>query len=81
LEKAFRDSGFSETNLEMSLSQDGRDFAGQDQRREGDFLPLAQVMAASRYEADSEMAEMLPSMRDGMSLSASSARASVNLLI
>ena len=51
LEKAFRDSGFSETNLEMFLSQDGGNFGGQRQGNEGDFM--TQVLAASRYEAGS----------------------------
>ena len=54
LEKAFKDSGFSETNLEMSLAQDEWNFAGQDQKNEEDFPVLAPVMAASRYEDGGE---------------------------
>ena len=50
LEKAFRDSGFSETNLEMFLSQDGGNYASQEQER--DFLN--QLLAASGYEAGTE---------------------------
>jgi hypothetical protein len=54
LEKAFKDSGFSETNLEMFFasdgSADGGNFGGQERWQEGDFL--SQALAAPRYEVD-----------------------------
>jgi flagellar hook-length control protein FliK len=60
LEKAFRDSGFSETNLEMSLASEFSaensagwwNFGGQDQASQGDFSAPSQTIAASRYEAE-----------------------------
>jgi hypothetical protein len=56
LEKAFRDSGFSETNLEMFLASENSagngNFSGREQGREGDLL--AQVQAASSYDAEME---------------------------
>ena len=54
LEKAFRDSGFSETNLEMSLTQDGGFFEAGEQRQEGDFQGLSPVQAAALYEAETD---------------------------
>jgi flagellar hook-length control protein FliK len=85
LEKAFRDSGFSETTLEMSLAQDERNFGGQEGRGERDFPALASV-AASRYEADSgwietDWIEALPPLQGGTGLSAWPERIPVNLLI
>jgi flagellar hook-length control protein FliK len=50
LEKAFRDSGFSETSLEMSLAQDGSGFGAGEQRQDN----LSPFQAASRYEAGTE---------------------------
>ena len=81
LEKAFRDSGFSETSLEMSLAQDGGNYAGGEEQQEEDFYVPYQVMAASRYE-ESERPELLDSfvsVHDGMILSPE--RTSVNLLV
>ena len=81
LEKAFRDSGFSETSLEMSLAQDGGNYAGGEERQEEDFYVPYQVMAASRYE-ESERPELLDSfvpVHDGMILSPE--RTPVNLLV
>ena len=85
LEKAFRDSGFSETNLEMSLAQDGGNFDGGEGRKERDFSALASV-AASRYEADSgwaetEWVETLPPLQGETVVSARPERIPVNLLI
>ena len=54
LEKAFRDSGFSETNLEMSLAQDESNFAGWNEKNEEDFPVLTPVLASSRYEEGAE---------------------------
>jgi flagellar hook-length control protein FliK len=78
LEKAFKDSGFSETNLEMSLAQDEWNFAGQQEPRERDFLD--QVLAASRYEAETDRIEDTPA-EGGALLSDSAARTSVNMLV
>ena len=85
LEKAFRDSGFSETNLEMSLAQDGSNSGGGEGRDERDFSALAAV-AASRYEAETEWfetdwAETLPPSNGETVLSAWPERIPVNLLI
>ena len=93
LEKAFRDSGFSETNLEMSLAQDGGNFGAGEQGRQGDFSGMATFV--SRYDAgadridassdsdasDSGGPDSSLSLQGGAGLSASSARAQVNLLV
>ena len=50
LEKAFRDSGYSETSLDMSLAQNG-DSGSHGQRQEGNFL--SHSLAASRYDSES----------------------------
>ena len=86
LEKAFKDSGFSETNLELSLANDEGNFSGQEGKRERDFSTIASVMAASRYEADSDwvetgLIETLPSVNGETVLSAWPERIPVNLLI
>ena len=81
LEKGFRDSGFSETNLQMSLAQDGRNYGGREEREEGDFSALAPVMAASRYEADSAPVETWLPVNGGTVLSALPERIPVNLLV
>ena len=81
LEKAFRDSGFSETNLEMSLAQDGWNFANTEQQQEGDFSAQSALMAASRYE-ESERIELSDSpepFSEGMILLPE--RTPVNLLV
>ncbi|MCL2318731.1 MAG: flagellar hook-length control protein FliK, partial [Treponema sp.] len=88
LEKAFRDSGFSETNLEMSLAQDGRNFGEQGRRQEADLDALMPVLAASRYENGTEWietAEALPD-QDGLVLSpletgSAPGRTPVNMLV
>jgi flagellar hook-length control protein FliK len=86
LEKAFRDSGFSETNLEMFLASEnhsgGGAFGGSQERPERDFLVHA--LAASRYEAESDQSavERLDALNNGgMVLSASPGRTPVNLLV
>ena len=80
LEKAFKDSGFSETNLQMSLAQDGWNFGTGGERQGGDFPSLSPVMAASRYEAETEWIEEAPLL--GVSIfSASMGRTPVNLLV
>jgi flagellar hook-length control protein FliK len=85
LEKAFRDSGFSETNLQMSLAQDGSNSGSGEGREERDFSTLAAV-AASRYEADSdwtetEWIETLPPSSGETVLSSWPERIPVNLLV
>ena len=77
LEKAFRDSGFSETNLEMSLKQDGQNFSSQEQRQEGNPSGVAPVFAASRYEAEADWVET--SSAEGSATSPG--RIPVNLLV
>ena len=80
LEKAFKDSGFSETNLEMSLAQDQWNFNTGEGRQEGDFPSVSPVLAASRYEPETEQIEG-PSIQDGIAFSASTGRTPVNLLV
>ena len=79
LEKAFKDSGFSETNLEMSLAQDMWNSESGAGQQEGDFESLSPVIAASRYEAKTEWIEETPAR--GLNFSASSGRTPVNLLV
>jgi flagellar hook-length control protein FliK len=91
LEKAFKDSGFSETNLEMFLasedSSNGGAFGGREDRQERDFL--VQALAASRYDAESEQSVINRTDglgHDGLVLSASdssaiSERIPVNLFV
>jgi len=86
LEKAFRDSGFSETNLDMSLAQDTSNFGGREQRREGDFQTLTPVQAASRYDSGSGEPESfgrveVSPLPPGMISSGSAGRKAVNLFI
>ena len=81
LEKAFRDSGFSETNLQMSLAQDERNYSDRENRRERDFSALAPVLAASRYEVDVGLFENWPPVSGETVLSAWPGRIPVNLLI
>ena len=52
LEKAFRDSGFSEAKLSLALAQDGWNFNGREQQEE--LNPLSFAMAASSYQAEVE---------------------------
>ena len=51
LEKAFRDSGFSETALNMSLAQDSRNFSSREEWQEGEIPSISPVTAASHYDA------------------------------
>ena len=77
LEKAFKDSGFSETNLEMSLAQDGGEYGAKEQGQEGDFQALSPLFAASRYEAESDWVEEPAAAI----FQASAERKAVNLLV
>jgi hypothetical protein len=58
LEKAFRDSGFSEANLDMSMARNGEGY-GQE-REGGDFRDFSPALAASRYDAGMAGGELIP---------------------
>jgi hypothetical protein len=60
LEKAFRDSGFSETNLDMSMAHDGGAYNADRGQNDGEFKSLSPVLAASRYEAGMVEREIIP---------------------
>jgi len=86
LEKAFQDSGFSETNLEMFLasedSSNGGTFGGREERQERDFLISA--LAASSYETEFEQSGISRPggpIHDGIVLNTSPERIPVNLLV
>jgi hypothetical protein len=89
LEKAFRDSGFSETNLDMSLAQDGANSGAGQQWQEGDNSGLSSLLAASRYDAGlggSDGADGAGRTEDspvpgGVTSSAAPGRKAVNLLV
>ena len=80
LEKAFKDSGFSEANLEMFLAQDEWNFANAERQEEDNLSSPPPLMAASRYEESewSESSEPLHGRMDGMFLPD---RTPVNLLV
>jgi hypothetical protein len=59
LEKAFRDSGFSETSLDMSMAQDGGTYNNPGQE-DGDFRSFVPALAASRYDAGMVERELIP---------------------
>jgi len=82
LEKAFRDSGFSETNLDMSLAQDGANYGQQEQAQEGNYSSFAMFQAASSYETG-EVTDWIETsgITEGLASSASSGRRPVNLLV
>jgi len=87
LQKAFKDSGFSETSLDLSLesdnSADGWNFTAGENEQKEDFL--SQMMAASRYETETELneASLEASAPDptGTALSGLTGRKPVNLLV
>jgi hypothetical protein len=86
LEKAFKDSGFSETNLQMSLASDdsanGGTFGWREERQERDFLVRA--LAVSSYEAESEQSAVScldAPVHGEMVLQTSPGRVPVNLLV
>ena len=78
LEKAFRDSGFSETELELLFADDNWNFGSQEQDEERDFLN--QVLAAARYEAEAEWTDVHNSA-ETMVFSAEAGRKPVNMFI
>ena len=80
LERAFRDSGFLETSLDMSLAQDSRDFTPGQERQEENFLALDPGMAASRYEAGVELVEDT-FISDNAVLAGLPERKSINLFV
>jgi hypothetical protein len=58
LEKAFRDSGFSEANLDMSMAWNGESY---DREQEGgNFTNLSRAQAAFRYDAGTAEGELIP---------------------
>jgi hypothetical protein len=57
LEKAFRDSGFSEASLDMSMAGDGGSYGRQYDGDSGNFSP---GLAASRYDAGMTERELVP---------------------
>ena len=82
LEKAFRDSGFSETNLDMSLAQDGGNYGQGEQGQDPDWKALSPLYAASRYDAGSERTET--SLMEEVSISGGimqAHRTPVNMLV
>ena len=84
LERAFRDSGFIETSLDMSLAQDqdGGEF-GEEQQQwpEGNF-PALDPALASRYDAGREVTELAEeASASGTQLLSASERKTVNLFI
>ena len=56
LEKAFRDSGFSETNLEMSLAQDqgGWNFESPNQGQERELPVFSPILATPPYQEETD---------------------------
>jgi flagellar hook-length control protein FliK len=84
LEKAFRDSGFSETNLEMSLASDDAGYGWNfgDHQRHEDFNAITSIVAASRYDDGFSSDESVfdPVIQNGMILTAAPERTPVNLL-
>jgi hypothetical protein len=75
LEKQFQDSGFSETNLEMSFAWDNE--SGAQYRQDEGEPRFPAVLAASRYDAETERTEGTPQaggFRD-------TGRSAVNMLI
>ncbi|MCL2093185.1 MAG: flagellar hook-length control protein FliK [Treponema sp.] len=81
LERAFRDSGFSETSLELFLSQDGWN-PGQEREQHEDMLRFLQAQAAFRYDADSyDSAEASALIQDGRPSALIPGYTPVNLLV
>jgi len=81
LEKAFKDSGFSQTDLSMSLAQDEKNFANQEGKEERDFPAIAPVMAASRYDSDTGPAQTWMPVNGETDSAARPERIPVNLLV
>jgi hypothetical protein len=75
LEKAFQDSGFSETSLDMFMAQDNGNYRP-DQRGDGDPSRFPSELVVSRYESETDRRE---SLEEGISNSAE--RIAVNMLI
>jgi len=76
LEKAFQDSGFSETSLDMFMAQDNGNYRP-DQREDGDFSRFPPELVVSRYESEIDSREALS---EGISAGAAE-RIAVNMLI
>ena len=80
LEKAFKDSGFMETSLEMTFTQDGLDSGADEQQEEENFPGFDPLLVAARYDAGAELIEG-PSLSGETVLSALPERKSINLFI
>ena len=80
LEKAFRDSGFSEANLEMFLQEEAWNFANGEQQEEDNLSAPPPPLVASRYEESEQidLSDLLPGLGDG---TLSPERTPVNLLV
>ena len=81
LEKAFKDSGFSETNLELSLSQDGGQYGRGQYADGGDFASYSPFQAAALYEVESDWIISSDSHIQNEMVSLKRERSQVNLLI
>ncbi|MDR1863156.1 MAG: flagellar hook-length control protein FliK [Treponema sp.] len=73
LEKAFRDSGFSETNLDMSMAGNGGSYG----QEGGDFNNFTPARAASLYDAGIVERELVP----GGFFPENSGQKAVNMLV
>ena len=83
LEKAFRDSGFSETSLSLSLAQDAWNFTAEDHQFQRELLAVSSALAALHYEAelDDVLSEADSSLSGAGPVSGLTGRVSVNLLV
>jgi len=75
LEKAFQDSGFRETNLDMFLAQDNSNF-NQNRRQDEDFLLFPSEVAGSRYESETDRTVAISEL-----ISSGTERIAINMLI
>ena len=86
LEKAFRDSGFTETSLDMSLAQDGSEYSG-DQDEGYPAFEMASLYDVSSsydtsYDNDAELSALdTMIIKDAASLSAHPERKTINVFV
>ena len=83
LEKAFRDSGFLETSLDMSLAHDtqGGDEGDKAGQRNDGMSAADRTLASSGYESVAELSESEGLDLQAMVLAASAGRKTVNIFI
>jgi flagellar hook-length control protein FliK len=83
LEKAFRDSGFLETSLDMSLAHDtqGGDEGDKAGQRNDGMSAADRTLASSSYESGAELSESEGLDLQAMVLAASAGRKTVNIFI